>query len=287
MNGFCMMSRKNIMKRSTLILILSLLFWVSSCKKKETEVISVNTDTTEQPEKFVIDSVAVRDSAKITENLSANYESKMLVFPSIKNKMLLDSIYYSDPAMNDFSKEGMQTFIENDKKEFFTSVKDKSLDFAAEMMYPQKWESSSAMKVISQDENFLQIEYLYSSYEGGAHGNYVFSERVFDLKNNKKLDLKDITTMPQAKLEQILTANIDKIPSGTTDSNGVVKNSEMQLVDKIPANSNFHFDDKNLYFHYSPYEIAAYAAGDILIPISWKELEGTLNPEFKKRMKIN
>ena len=93
--------------------------------------------------------------------------------------------------------------------------------------------------------------------------------------------------MPKARLEELLMKNLDKLPSGTTDSDGPVKNSDMLLVDVIPANKDFYFDEKNLYFHYSPYEIAACSAGDIVIPVSWKELDGTINPEFKKRMKIN
>lgn len=278
---------KKIMKNTISIFTLSILFTIIGCKKKEADINPATTEKTEVSAKFIVDSVKVSDSTKITDKLSASYESKMLVFPSIKNKMLLDSIYYSNTTLKDFSKSGLQKFAENDKNEFFTSVKDKSLDFAADITYPQKWETTSSMKVISQDENFLQLEYLYSSYEGGAHGNYAFSERVFDLKNNKKLDLKDITTITKSRLEKILTQNINKIPSGTTDTNGTVNNSEMLLVDVVPPNSNFYFDEKNLYFHYSPYEIAAFAAGDIVIPVSWKELDGTINPEFKKRLKIN
>ena len=124
------------------------------------------------------------------------------------------------------------------------------------------------------------------SYEGGAHDNYGFSERVFDLKNNKKIDLKDITSMQKNKMEALLKKNINKINSGTTDEKGKVNNSEMLLVDVVSPSENFYFDDKNLYFHYSPYEITAFAAGDITIPISWEELKGTLVPEFKNRMNI-
>ena len=42
--------------------------------------------------------------------------------------------------------------------------------------------------------------------------------------------------------------NIDKINSGTMDGDGEVKNSEMLLVDKIPASDNFYFDDKTCIF---------------------------------------
>ena len=58
------------------------------------------------------------------------------------------------------------------------------------------------------------------------------------------------------------------------------------IINKRDSTENFYFDDKNLYFHYSPYEIAAFAAGDITIPVSWEDLKGTLNAEFKERMKI-
>ncbi|WP_238555597.1 RsiV family protein [Chryseobacterium sp. P1-3] len=92
--------------------------------------------------------------------------------------------------------------------------------------------------------------------------------------------------MPKSKIEEILMKNINKINGGASDGDGEINNSEMLLVEKIPASDNFYFDEKNLYFHYSPYEIAAFAAGDIIIPVSWEELKGTLNAEFKERMKI-
>ena len=73
------------------------------------------------------------------------------------------------------------------------------------------------------------------------------------------------------------------MPTGANSGTEEVKNSDMLLVDKIPVTDNFYFDEKNLYFHYSPYEIAAFAAGDITIPIPWTDLAGTLNEEFKSR----
>lgn len=264
----------------------SAVFLLAACKRTETKTVETQTEN-EAPEKFTVDSIKVNDSMKINEKLSVNYASKMLVFPTLKNKALLDSIYYDKTGITDYSKQGLQTFLDRDKNDFYESVKADSKEWISDIQNPQTWEAGSFMKLISQTDDFLQIEYLHTSYEGGAHGNYSFDVRVFDLKNNKKLDLKDITTMPKARLEDLLMKNLNKISSGTTDSEGAVKNSDMLLVDVIPANKDFYFDDKNLYFHYSPYEIAAFAAGDIIIQVSWKELDGTINPEFKKRLKIN
>lgn len=275
------------MKNTIAIFTVATFFVFSSCKKTDSQNAEAQTAEVKTPEKFTVDSIKVNDSIKINEMLSVNYAAKTLVFPTLKDKTLLDSIYYDKKGIADFSKKGLQNFLDKDKAEFFSSIKEKSSEWIADIQYKQTWEAGSFMKLLSQTEDFLQIEYLFTSYEGGAHGNYSFATRVFDLKNNKKLDLKDVTTMPQARLSELLMKNIDKLPSGTTDSDGAVNNSEMLLVDIIPANKDFYFDGKNLYFHYSPYEIAAFAAGDIVIPVSWEELKGTINPKFKERMKIN
>lgn len=283
---FALLRKIIIMKNTITAVLLSALFTLSACRKADSQNTESKTEASPAPE-FKIDSVKVTDSVKVSEKLTLKYESTMLVFPSITDKALLDSIYYERKEITDFSKQGLQTFLNKDKNEYFSSVKDKNNDWIADIAFPQTWNSGSFMKLRSHSKYFLQIEYMYSSYEGGAHGNYGFSERVFDMKTNRKLQLSDITTMPKTRLEKILLKNINTLPSGTTDSQGAVKNSDMLLLDVIPANENFYFDDKNLYFHYSPYEIAAFAAGDIIIPVSWDELKGTLTPEFKERMKIN
>lgn len=274
------------MKNKVAIMLLSGAFLLAACKKTESETVNVKTEN-KSPEKFTVDSLKVNDSMRINDKLSVNYASKVLIFPTLKDKALLDSIYYDKKGITDYSKQGLQIFLDKDKTEFYASVKEDSKEWISDIQNPQTWEAGSFMKLISQNDDFLQIEYLHTSYQGGAHSNYSFGAKVFDLKNNKKIDLKDITTMPKARLEELLMKNLDKLPSGTTDSDGPVKNSDMLLVDIIPANQAFYFDNENLYFHYSPYEIAAFAAGDIVIPVSWKELDGTINPEFKKRMKIN
>ncbi|KXH81361.1 RsiV family protein [Chryseobacterium kwangjuense] len=274
------------MKNTIAVLAVSSLLAFSACKKGENTAASSDKTAASQPEKFIVDSVKVNDSTRIGDSLKVAFTSKLLIFPTLKDKKLLDSIYFHNQGIKDFSKQGLEAYLDKAKNEYFNSIKSDSKDWLSGIPYAQDWYSSSHMNLISNENGYMHIEYVGSSYEGGAHDNYGFSERVFDLKNNKKLELQDITSMPKAKLEALLMKNINTVKSGTTDSEGEVKNSEMLLVEVIPASNNFYFDQKNLYFHYSPYEIAAFAAGDIVIPISWKELEGTLNNEFKERMKI-
>lgn len=273
------------MKNTIAVWALSAFFTFSACKKSETTDKTMKSETL-QTEKFVVDSVKVNDSINLNDSLKIKYSSKMLVFPTIKDKKMLDSIYFGEKNIKDFSKNGLQALLENNKNEYFNTAKKDSKDWMPDMKYAQEWYSDSGMNLKSNTNDYMHIEYSWGSYEGGAHDNYGFSERVFDLKNNKKVELKDITSMPKDKLEALLMKNINKMNGGATDENGEINNSEMLLVEKIPATGNFYFDDKNLYFHYSPYEITAFAAGDITIPISWQELNGTLTKQFRERMKI-
>lgn len=273
------------MKNTIAALALSALF-IISCKKNENSSTEIIKNDSVHANTFMVDSVKVSDSLKLSDSLKVKYSATMLVFPDIKNNTLLDSIYFEEKNIRDFSKNGIQDWLEKDKNEYFNSIKKNSKDWISDMNFSQEWYSDKAMKLKSKLNDYLHIQYIWGSYEGGAHDNYGFSERVFDVKNGKKLQLKDITSMSTSKIESMLLKNINKINSGTTDNTGAVNNSEMLLVDVIPATENFYFDEKNLYFHYSPYEIAAFAAGDITIPISWTELKGTVSPEFEKRMGI-
>ncbi|WP_307446660.1 MULTISPECIES: DUF3298 and DUF4163 domain-containing protein [Chryseobacterium] len=264
---------------------LAALFTISACKKNEKSGIASATEIS-RPEPFRVDSVAINDSVKIADSLTVQYSARLLVFPSLQDKTLLDSIYFDRKGLEDFSKKGIQSYLEKGKDDYFNKIRKESKDYLSDIDFGQKWYLDTAMRLKSRTNDFMHIQYTWGSYEGGAHSNYGFFERVFDLKNNKKLELKDITTMPVSSLQALLIKNIDKISSGSTDNNGQINNSEMLLVDVIPATDNFYFDDKNLYFHYSPYEIAAFAAGDITIPVSWQELDKTLTPAFRERMKF-
>lgn len=275
------------MKNTIALLACSALFAVSACKKTESNSVGTMKNDSVQKKTFTVDSVKVSDSMKLSDSLIVKYSSKMLVFPDLNNKSLLDSIYFGDKNIRDFSKAGLQALLEKNKEDYFNIIKKDSKDWISDMNFAQEWYSDMGMNLKSKINDYMHIQYAWGSYEGGAHDNYGFSERVFDLKNNKRVELKDITSLPKAKLEAMLMKNINKINSGTTDSEGKVNNSEMLLVETVPATGNFYFDEKNLYFHYSPYEIAAFAAGDITIPVSWEELKGTINPEFKKRMNIS
>lgn len=228
--------------------------------------------------KFTIDSLKVEDSLKISETLISGFKSKILIFPSITNKPLLDSIYKNARIRaEDYSKENLLKELQKLKEAQFDSTRVQSKDYMPD--YKQLWDNVSDMNVVSRDKDFLILNYTNYGYTGGAHGYEAEIFKVFDLKNNKTIQLSDI----------IKNENIDwnKILSESMKNNVAKEQQEMLLVDKISANNNFYFNREKLFFVYNQYEIAAYAAGRITIPLSWAELAPYLKPEFKKRLGIN
>ena len=267
------MTMKNLLTASIALVVL-----LATCAKEPS--------AKDSPHQLIVDSVVMKDSAQVGKNLKLEYSNTILFFPSIKEKALLDSIYFSYGNLKNYNPTEISKYVKEDMDLYFTKTLNENKDWMSSVNQTDTWFEKSSMKLISFKKNFLHLQYYLSSYMGGAHGNYGFQERVFDLSSNKRVLLNDITTLSHDSISKILHKNIDIIAGESTDENGVIKNSEMLLVENIPVTNNFYFDEQNLYFHYSPYEIAAYAAGDITIPISWEELNSSLTQSFKTRLNL-
>lgn len=102
---FALLSKIKIMKNTIAVLAVSSLIALSACKKGENTAAAADKTEALQPEKLVVDSVKVNDSVKIADSLTVRFTSKMLVFPTLKDKTLLDSIYFHHQGIKDFSKK--------------------------------------------------------------------------------------------------------------------------------------------------------------------------------------
>ena len=265
---------KNLVALSLLLSIA-----VVSCKKDktlQTDSTTINTEIVAEAQSFTIDSVRIKDSLKIDKNLTLGFESNLLVFPSLKDKTLLDSIYAPKQIqLTDYSKANLTEALNKKKAEYYEEQKVSLKDYTPE--FAQNWFNNSDMKVFSKDNEFLTIQYTGDGYTGGAHGYYYENYKVFDLKNNKSVQLSDIVSDTNSSLWQtILMDNFLKNDSEKGQA-------EMILVKDIPLNNNFYFDKEFLYFLYNQYEITAYAAGTVLIKIPLSDIKPLLKKEFIKR----
>lgn len=268
------------MKNISVIISVFLIVF-SSCKEKKTVV-----EDTSQPEKaipakdaFKTDSVEVNDSLKVTENLMAKFKMKSLVFPNIDNKALLDSIYAGQNLnAQQYSETVLKVALNAKKDEFFSGTKESLKDWSPD--FPQTWEQNSAMKVFSKLNDYMVVQYTSDGYTGGAHGYYNELYSVFDLNSKKKLQLSDLVKNTDAAIwARILMSHFlqQDLERGQ---------AEMLLVKDIPLNKNFYFDAENLYFLYNQYEIAAYAAGPILIKVPFTEIKPMLTTDFRARLNL-
>lgn len=259
----------------TLSILISLV--LASCNNEK------NVEQTEKilnkTENFSIDSVQVKDSLKIDKNLTLGFQSKLLVFPNLKNKVLLDSIYAPKQIqLADYSKANLSEAVNKKKTEYYDEQKASLKDYTPE--FAQNWFINSDMKVFSNDNDFLTIQYTGDGYTGGAHGYYQENYKVFDLKNNQSVQLSDIVSKPNSSLwQKILMDNFLKNDSEKGQA-------EMILVKDIPLNNNFYFDREFLYFLYNQYEITAYAAGTVLIKIPLSDIKPLLTEAFIERQDL-
>lgn len=269
------------MKKAVIMLAVSFFIMLSACKEVGIKHKHVQSDV---PVNFIIDSVIEEDLANVFDSLSVKYSSQLLVFPNLTDKNLLQNIY-DKKNIKDFSKEGLVKYLKTQKKELYSKLK-RSNKFT-HLKQLQKWEKTSQMNIKFNENQYLHIQYYESMFIGGLYNYYNYTEKVFDLNDNKELELKDITSISKDKLSKILNENIDKTTMMQQMKKYDVLEYNTLLTKKVPMTTNFYFDENNLYFHYNTDEIAeGYSIGDIIIPISWNELGSTLNLKFKKRMKI-
>lgn len=244
-----------------------------SCNQKEITIIKTNSDSiVNKKENFAVDSVSVNDSIKINDKISAAFGSTVLVFPTLNNKTLLDSIYSKENLkLESYTKESLQKALQDKMQQYFTENKKSSQDYPGD--FQQTWNQNSKMKIFSKDDNFMTLQYTGDGFSGGAHGYYYEFYKNFNIKSAKTLQLSDVLNTTDSKTwDPILMKAFLRNKDYTIDL----------LFDKrVPLNDNFYFDDKSIHFVYGQYEIAPYAAGIINIEVPFSTISNYLSPEFK------
>lgn len=136
------------------------------------------------------------------------------------------------------------------------------------------------VRVAYQNARLLSLSnYSYVDI-GGAHGNHGIEYISLDLVNNRRLTITDVldTVSCGERLRVLLVKKFRAVYHVKKEE----KISEFLFQDVIPISDNIMLTAKGIGFNYIPYEIGAYALGDVFLYISYKELEGCLTPTFKK-----
>ena len=140
-------------------------------------------------------------------------------------------------------------------------------------------DQSEHILVVYQDAKIMTLADFTYLYSGGAHGNYATSYHNYDLANKKRLKLTDVITQDGKKKLSGLLAKAVRTQFKLKSSQPL---TEVLFENKIAPTENFYLTAKGIGFSYSPYEVAAYALGEINLFISFNALDFYLQPSFKK-----
>ena len=191
----------------------------------------------------------------------SKHPSKELIQQNIR-------ILYSE---KNSSEEIGKILIRNKNK--FLNIPEDSIDL---------YELVEAVSIDYADARIICMSQMWHTYSGGAHGMYGNSYVNLDLVNNRRISLSDIidTVAAKSTVEKMLEQQFRKnFPFEEGE-----KLKDVLMVEKIPITENFMLTGKGIGFNYDPYEIAAYAYGQIFLIIPYKDLRSYLKPDFKKLM---
>ncbi len=150
------------------------------------------------------------------------------------------------------------------------------------MSFQLDWFTLTQISVIYNKNGYVQLDDFEEGYTGGAHPNHSESNLIYDMKNQRMIRLSDITTMDSIHLQKLIETQFRK-DYGLSPTDSLNK---ILFDNYLPPTENFAFSQQGIQFIYNPYEVASYATGIIYVFIPYKKLEGTLVPEFKRRMHL-
>jgi hypothetical protein len=129
------------------------------------------------------------------------------------------------------------------------------------------YESQLASYVLCQQSNLLSLGFFRYDFSGGAHGNYGTTGASYDLRTGRRLRYDDIF-LPQAarQLPALLGRAVRPLV-------GLQPNEPLDqtlFVKQMPVTHNVYLTLGGVEFIYQPYEIAAYAQGEVrvFLPLS-------------------
>ena len=136
-----------------------------------------------------------------------------------------------------------------------------------------RYESQSNASVICQEGDLLSLRILDYGYSGGAHGNFSSTVRSVDLRTGRVLTFDDIFR-PGAR-----TRLLPLLERGVRRTLGLGNNERLdtQLLDnKMQLTTSVCLTPGGVLFLYVPYEITAYALGEIPVFVPLTELRPLL-----------
>lgn len=140
------------------------------------------------------------------------------------------------------------------------------------------WSTQTDTRVVWNQYPLLVLENADYSYTGGAHGNWGSGFHVIDLSKKKELKPDDVfkpgyKTPLSAALAKSFRKKYNLPANEPLDK-------QYLFAKSIAPNENFFLTNKGVVFNYTPYEIAAYAVGQITLFIPFEDVKTIINDDY-------
>lgn len=169
-----------------------------------------------------------------------------------------DSLYLPQKSID----ENLKALVHAHISEYRSIEKDLEFD-SLDIGYSYNWEMIENNQILNQNEYFVSFMNEIFMYTGGAHGNSIRNHYVYDTKNEKLLQAKDILNLDQCEA-------IINLQKASAEKAGIFLDEI--FMGGFRCSSNFYLIKEGIIFHYDQYEIASYADGPIDIFISFTEI---------------
>lgn len=197
--------------------------------------------------------------------------------PKINRKIKLMLGFEANLPLEEGRKLWKQKYVED----YWKSLR--SMDAKIIHSYAGNWRRTVRVNIQYNANGYVQLNKFVQHYLGGAHGGYQTTIMRYDIQKEREVKLSDITTIDSLALQRLLEKQF-RINRGIHNGESL---KQYLYTDALPPTDNFSFDYEGIQFIYNPYEVAGYAAGPIYLFIPYKNLQGTLLPEFARRMNLD
>lgn len=139
---------------------------------------------------------------------------------------------------------------------------------------------------ISTSAITAQFAREFYGYSFGAHGYYHWQIFVLDLQDKKRLGIDDVLIKPAQKdvlFELVKRHFIHHLKTGGGESDDVMTDEDVRehlQFWEFRLSDNFYFTPKGMTFWYSPYEIAPYVMGYVVLNVPKSELNGIIKDKY-------
>lgn len=208
---------------------------------------------------------------------SKNVEAGIAAF--LKDKIFMN--FKGDSLEKSYANLSVENLQNAMRDTFFATYLDmlaqEKPDSTAEVPYVLNYAESASISIIFNEKSLLSVGYGTYEYTGGAHGNHSTTLATYDLAQKKALTLNDVFLPKYEKTINKALANAVRrqfnIKPNEPLSNNLFGNS-------IESTNNFCITPKGILFLYNPYEIAAYAMGEIELFVPFQDVKSVVNPRF-------